>query len=40
MKVGDPAPRITLFDINDETPRELADWIDERPLVVIFGSFT
>ena len=40
LKVGDAAPRVPLIDIDGMQPRELGEWIGERPLVLVFGSFT
>ncbi len=40
LKVGDPAPAVSLVDLDGSTPRELGEWIGPRPLVLVFGSFT
>ncbi len=40
LQVGDPATDVTLYDIDGATSFQLSDRIGERPLVLIFGSFT
>ena len=40
LKVGDPAPVVSLVDLDGSTTRKLSEWIGERPLVLVFGSFT
>ncbi len=40
LQVGDPAPHVTLHDLDGAVPRALTDWIGDRPLVLVFGSFT
>lgn len=39
-KTGDIAPDFTLSDINGENSLALADFRDDRPVALIFGSFT
>lgn len=39
-KVGDPAPDFTLADIRGEQRVRLADLRGQRPVALIFGSFT
>jgi hypothetical protein len=39
LEVGDPAPDVVLATLEGGEAR-LAQWIGERPLVVVFGSFT
>jgi hypothetical protein len=40
LQVGDPAPVVSLVDLDGTTRRELGEWIGPRPLVLVFGSFT
>jgi len=40
LNVGDPAPVVSLIDLDGTTSRELSEWIGARPLVLVFGSFT
>jgi len=40
LKVGDPAPVVSLVDLDGTTRRDLSEWIGPRPLVLVFGSFT
>ena len=40
LRVGDPAPVVSLVDLDGSTQRELSEWIGEKPLVLVFGSFT
>ena len=40
LVVGDPAPQVTLYDLDGVTQRPLTERFDGRPLVLIFGSFT
>jgi hypothetical protein len=39
-KVGNPAPDFELYDINGENPIRLSDFKGEKPVALIFGSFT
>jgi hypothetical protein len=39
LKVGDPAPDVTLRSLDDRDVR-LLEHLGARPLVVIFGSYT
>ena len=39
-KVGDFAPDFELRDINGENPVRLADFRDQKPVALVFGSFT
>jgi len=39
-KVGDLAPDFELFDIQGEHPIQLSDFKGEKPVALIFGSFT
>ena len=39
-RVGDPAPDFTLSDILGENPIRLSDFQEEKPVALIFGSFT
>jgi peroxiredoxin len=40
LKVGDRAPDVALLALDGSTPVRLKDSIGEKPLVLIFGSFT
>lgn len=39
-RVGDPAPDFELFDNNGENPVRLSDFQGQKPVALIFGSFT
>ena len=39
-KAGDPAPDFTLHDAKGADPVTLSSFRGERPVVLIFGSFT
>lgn len=39
-RVGDIAPDFELGDVNGENPVRLSDFRGERPVGLIFGSFT
>jgi hypothetical protein len=40
LKVGDRAPDVTLVGLDGVTPVRLSQAIGDKPLVLIFGSFT
>jgi len=40
LHVGDRAPDVALMSLDGKTTVHLADSIGEKPLVLIFGSFT
>lgn len=40
LKVGDLAPDVLLVALDGKTPVRLADSIGDKPLVLVFGSFT
>jgi len=40
LKVGDMAPDLTLMALNGHTQTNLRDYIGQKPLVLIFGSYT
>jgi len=40
LEEGDPVPSVTLYALDGSTPRELREFVGNRPLVLIFGSFT
>jgi len=40
LAVGDPAPSVTLHELDGATAQPLESHIGSRPLVLIFGSFT
>ena len=37
---GDIAPDFELFDVNGEKPIRLSDFRGERPVALVFGSYT
>ncbi|MBI2980550.1 MAG: redoxin domain-containing protein [Chloroflexi bacterium] len=39
-KVGDVAPDFKLCDANGENPVRLSSFRDQKPVVLIFGSYT
>jgi len=39
-RVGDPAPDFELRDIQGEDPIRLSNFRGDKPVVLIFGSFT
>ncbi len=39
-RIGDPAPDFELFDIRKKTSVCLADFKAQKPVALIFGSFT
>jgi len=40
LKVGDRAPDVSLVALDGKTPMRLQDSVGDRPLVLVFGSFT
>jgi hypothetical protein len=40
LRVGDAAPDVLLASIDGSPELHLADWMKEKPLVLVFGSFT
>lgn len=40
LEVGDAAPVVPVVDLDGATTRSLSEWIGQRPLVLVFGSFT
>ena len=40
LKVGDTAPDVELLSLDGKTPFALKDSIGNKPLVLVFGSFT
>lgn len=40
LKVGDRAPDVSLLALDGKTALHLQDSIGDRPLVLVFGSFT
>jgi hypothetical protein len=40
LKVGDPAPVVSLVELDGTTRHALDEWIGPRPVVLVFGSFT
>ncbi len=40
LKVGDRAPDVVLLALDKETPVRLAASVGDKPLILIFGSFT
>ena len=39
-KVGDLAPDFELFDSNGENPVHLSEFHGQKPVALVFGSFT
>ena len=39
-KVGDMAPDFTLFDVNGANPATLSDFRGQKPVALVFGSYT
>jgi len=40
LRVGDRAPHVPLMSLDGQTQFHLGDRIGERPLVLVFGSYT
>ena len=40
LKVGDRAPDVALIALDGKTPVRVRDSIGDKPLVLVFGSFT
>jgi hypothetical protein len=40
LKVGDPAPDFTVQTLDSRTPVKLASLWGDKPVVLVFGSFT
>jgi hypothetical protein len=40
LKVGDRAPDVALVAPDGKTPVRLSEFIGNRPLILLFGSFT
>jgi hypothetical protein len=40
LKVGDRAPDVALIALDGKTPVRLVESIGDKPLVLVFGSFT
>ena len=40
LQVGDAAPDVTLVALDGKTPVGLRDHVGEKPLILIFGSYT
>ena len=40
LEVGDPAPALTVKHLNETTPVDLGSLWAERPVVLVFGSYT
>ena len=40
LKVGDPAPNFTVKTLDSRTPVRLASLWAEKPVVLVFGSYT
>jgi hypothetical protein len=40
LRVGDRAPHVPLMSLDGQTQFHLSDRIGERPLVLVFGSYT
>lgn len=39
-KAGDPAPDFKLSDSNGQNPVRLSDFRDQKPVALLFGSYT
>ena len=39
-KAGDIAPDFELFNVNGENPVRLSDFLGQKPVALLFGSFT
>ena len=40
LQVGDVAPAVTLVTLDGTSRLPITNWIGQRPLVLVFGSFT
>ena len=40
LAVGDPAPNVPLVTLAAGEEAPLHDWVGDKPLVLVFGSFT
>ena len=40
LRVDDPLPRLALLRLDDGSQVQLESFVDGRPLVLVFGSFT
>ena len=40
LRVGVPAPDVSLVALDGRTPVRIADSIGKQPLVIVFGSYT
>ncbi len=40
LAVGDAAPNVTLVSLASGEEAPLHDWVGDKPLVLVFGSFT
>ena len=40
LRVGVPAPDVSLVSLDGRTPVRIASAIGEKPLVIVFGSYT
>jgi Iodothyronine deiodinase len=40
LKVGDSAPNVKLLALDGQTTFHLSDRVGQRPLVLVFGSYT
>jgi len=40
LNIGDAAPNLTVKKLEDHTPTDLASLWAERPVVLVFGSYT
>lgn len=40
LKVGDPAPDVALLELDGSTRVHLRDRIGDKPLILVFGSYT
>ncbi len=40
LKVGDPAPDVSLVSLDGKTPVRLSEHVGGTPLILVFGSYT
>ena len=40
LHVGDRAPDVRVYSLDGRTARDLHEWIGQKPLVLVFGSYT
>lgn len=40
LEAGDPLPTVTVLDADELAPIELSELVRDRPLLLVFGSYT